>query len=56
MIEPTPRFGDTYYFMDSPINAVLSFDKLEDGVVPLYPDGTYFCGPREYKFTIKVYH
>jgi hypothetical protein len=55
MQEPNERFGDTFYFIDSPSKTIKSFDKLEDNVAPMYADGTYFCGPREYKLTIKKY-
>jgi hypothetical protein len=55
MQEPSERFGDTFYFIDSPSKTIKSFDKLYDNVAPMNADGTYFCGPREYKLTIKKY-
>jgi hypothetical protein len=55
MQEPSERFGDTFYFIDSPSKTIKSFEKLYDNVAPMNADGTYFCGPREYKLTIKKY-
>jgi hypothetical protein len=49
MIKPTGGFKDIYYFIDSPSKTFFSFDKLEDGVVPLNKKfGTYFCGLGEW--------
>jgi len=56
LIPPSEPFDNTWNFINENKPIIRSFDLLQDDVLPQYPDGTFFCGPRDYEFTVTKFN